>query len=276
MLPQGNARRAALDSGAEASSPEIEEPAPAAGPPSAVAAPRRSTPDLRRPPPEPRRRVAKAAAWVPAGLSQVPGFLRGHTLVIGAILLAALAIGGYFVLSTRTTSVAVTMPTAPASSPPTTGSPSARPEAGPPIQVHVLGAVVRPGVVRLRAGARVHDALAAAGGLLPQADPGALNLAGVLSDGSQILIGTKGSPRGEVNQSGTPTLGGGTPAGQRLDLNSAVEKELEQLPGIGPVTAKKIVDWRVQHGRFAAVEQLQEVPGIGPKTFSELAPYVRV
>jgi competence protein ComEA len=148
--------------------------------------------------------------------------------------------------------------------------------------VHVLGAVVRPGVVSLPAQSRVLDAINAAGGLRRRANPGDLNLAQVLADGEQVLIGTKAEPAGEVRQGGGPATrrGAGSTAtrgGQaQLDLNAATEAELETLPGIGPVTAAKITAWRDEHGRFTRVEELQEIDGIGPKTFAQLADHVRV
>lgn len=146
--------------------------------------------------------------------------------------------------------------------------------------VHVLGAVRQPGLVRLGVGARVADAIAAAGGLGPDADPGELNLAAPLVDGAQVLIGTVKEPRGEVrgaspggSASGTVAPGGG--AGP-VNLNTATVDQLDGLPGVGPVTAQAILAYRTKHGRFTRVEELQEVDGIGPKTYAQLASHVTV
>jgi competence protein ComEA len=163
-------------------------------------------------------------------------------------------------------------------------TPVPTPSGGPSAQilVHVLGAVVRPGVVSLPAQSRVLDAIDAAGGLRRRANPGDLNLAQVLADGQQVVIGTKADPAGEVRQGGGASTRRGTGStatrgGQaQLDLNAATEAELETLPGIGPVTAAKITAWRDEHGRFTRVEELQEIDGIGPKTFAQLAEQVRV
>jgi competence protein ComEA len=134
----------------------------------------------------------------------------------------------------------------------------------------------------------VQDAVDAAGGLRHEADPAELNLAQLLVDGQQVVIGTERKPTGEVRgNGGAPEAGAagsggaGTSAGPpgsgaALDLNRATAAELEDLPGVGPVTAAKIASWREQHGRFSRVEELQEVDGIGPKTYAEIAPHVRV
>ena len=147
--------------------------------------------------------------------------------------------------------------------------------------VHVLGAVKRPGLVELAAGARVQDAIEAAGGLRPGARLGDLNLAQTLADGQQLVIGQTGDESelrgGAGSTSGTaPGAGGAAPPAALLDLNAASVGELETLPGVGPVTAAKIVTWREEHGRFSRIEELQEVAGIGPKTYAEIAPHVRV
>jgi competence protein ComEA len=141
------------------------------------------------------------------------------------------------------------------------------------------------------------DAIEKAGGLGSDADPGDLNLAQLLSDGQQVLIarrsgaqqsgaqqsGAGGSAtRSEVRGSGPGPPGGvssgsGAESGaSNVNLNAATATQLETLPGVGPVTAAKILAWREQHGRFSRVEELQEVPGIGPKTYAEIAPHCRV
>lgn len=154
------------------------------------------------------------------------------------------------------------------------------------MRVAVLGAVRHPGVVQLSSGARVSDAIEKCGGLAPGADPGELNLAAILNDADQLIIGTKQHPRGEVRSgtesaAGTAPAGGGTggataAASAKVDLNTATAAQLDTIPGVGPVTAQKILQWRTQHGRFSSVSELQEVDGIGPKSFARIADYVRV
>ncbi len=145
------------------------------------------------------------------------------------------------------------------------------------IAVHVAGAVRRPGVVRLRRGARVADAVEAAGGAAPEAALDALNLARPLSDGDQVVVPLPGvtSPVMPAAGVATPGNGGRRPDG-RLDLNRASADELEELPGIGEVLAARIVAWREQHGPFTSVGELREVPGIGERIFQKLADLLSV
>lgn len=141
---------------------------------------------------------------------------------------------------------------------------------GTGVVVHVIGQVVNPGVVHLPTGARVTDAITAAGGATAAADVSAVNLARVLVDGEQILV-----PRpGEVVTPPQRVAGGAADA--LTDLNSATLTELDALPGIGPVLAQRILDWRAAHGRFADVEELAEVPGIGDSVLAGLRERVRV
>lgn len=142
----------------------------------------------------------------------------------------------------------------------------------PALRVHVLGAVASPGVVEVLEGAIVQDAVLAAGGLALDADPAELNLAAPVGDGQQIIVGTTSNPRGDVvNQ---PAAAGSAGPGAPINLNSATVADLEQLPGVGPVTAAAIIDWREEHGKFTTVADLQEVTGIGPKSFAKLEPLV--
>jgi competence protein ComEA len=146
-------------------------------------------------------------------------------------------------------------------------------EAPASVVVSVVGLVARPGLVTLPAGARVADAVEAAGGLLPEADPASVNQAAVVTDGQQIAVGVPGAP---------PAAGGGPPdsgpagSGGPVDLNTATVAELDALPGIGPVLAQRIVDHRTEVGPFGSVEDLDDVPGIGPTTAADLADLVTV
>ena len=146
-----------------------------------------------------------------------------------------------------------------------------------PLMVHVNGAVAQPGVYTLPPGSRVQDAIEAAGGFLDEADEGSLNLAAVLEDGSQITAlshqPTQQPPpepttitRGESILLTTPSRSP-TPVGQRVNINTATQEELESLPMIGPVLAKQIIDYRQANGPFKKIEDIVDVPGIGPKTF---------
>lgn len=156
-----------------------------------------------------------------------------------------------------------------------TASPGSAP--GLALVVHVVGLVVRPGVVRVPDGSRVADAIRAAGGLRPGARGITLNLARRLVDGEQLVVSRGAARAGEgqggaaVTASQSATVGDGP-----LDLNSATLEQLESLPGVGPVLAGRIVEWRVAHGRFSSVEELGEVTGVGDKTLANLAPRLRV
>lgn len=159
-----------------------------------------------------------------------------------------------------------------AGQPPAPGSP------GPEVVVAVAGTVVRPGVVSLPAGSRVDDAVRAAGGLAPGADPGLLNLARVLVDGEQVLVGVEPPPgaAGAGGSAPADSSPGSATAGGLLDLNAASIAELDDLPGIGPVLAQRIADWRTENGRFASVDQLREVTGIGESKYADLEGKVAV
>ncbi|WP_435771078.1 helix-hairpin-helix domain-containing protein, partial [Nocardioides sp. SYSU DS0651] len=145
------------------------------------------------------------------------------------------------------------------------------------VTVDVAGKVRRPGIVVLDQGARVADALRAAGGARRGVDLTSVNLARVLVDGEQIVVG---APPGAqpVAPGAPPASGGGAPApgGPLVNLNTASQAELETLPGVGPVTARSILAWREQHGGFSSVDELLEVDGIGDKTLATLTPHVTV
>ena len=249
--------------------------------------------------------AARAAPGATVGVEDLEApqrFTRWHLAVVAVVLLVGMVWGGWSWVRSRPEAVAAVPAVQPAvqtaevpsaaaatvatSVPPTAvATPGSAPSAPGPV-VHVLGAVVRPGLVRLEAGARVQDAIRAAGGLRPDADPDELNLAQPLEDGVQIVVGTRKHPEGEVRSgsggSGGSATGSGGSSGAgtapvaAVDLNAAGAEQLETLPGVGPVTAQKILDWRQQHGRFTSVTELQEVDGIGPKTYARIAPRARV
>lgn len=236
-----------------------------------------------RPEPEPDHQEVELLDELPP----VPRFSRWHVKVVATLLVLGLLTGGWLLLRARPVAVAspgAVVLTPPSASPAASTGPTPGPSATarPTLVVHVLGAVRKPGLVALPDPSRVQDAIKAAGGLTSSADAGELNLAQLLTDGQQVVIGTTRRPSGEVRDGGAAGGGGvggggGTGSnGSTVDLNRATAAQLEELPGIGPVTADKIVAWRTEHQRFSRVEELQEVDGIGPKTYAQIAPHVRV
>ncbi len=140
--------------------------------------------------------------------------------------------------------------------------------------VHVVGAVRRPGLYRLRDGARVADAVRRAGGASAKADLGGLNLAAPLVDGAQVLVPARvsvasGGVTDGVGRTSPPSAVGAGPT-QKLSLSSATAEQLDELPGVGPVTAQKILDYRAEHGFIRSVDDLDAVPGIGPARIEQL------
>lgn len=141
------------------------------------------------------------------------------------------------------------------------------------IVVDVSGKVRRPGIQRLPAGSRVADALRAAGGVRPGTDTEGLNRARLLMDGEQVLVGAS-APPAAAPQDGPPAAAPTTPAGP-IGLNTATVDQLDTLPGVGPVLAQHIVDYRTEHGGFRSVDELREVNGIGDRRFEDLQNLVR-
>jgi competence protein ComEA len=219
------------------------------------------------------------------------GITAHHVTVVALVVATVLALGAWWAMRARpepVTALPVTesigtpasgTPAAPSASSTaaTTTSPPASPSA-PPVVVHVAGRVRRPGIVTLPAGSRVVDALQAAGGSRKGTDLAGLNLARPLADGEQILVGA-GVPVAP-SVAGTPlapTADGSAAGGSALvNLNTATSAELEELPGIGPVTAASILQWRTEHGRFTSVEELLEVSGIGEARLADVRDLVTV
>ncbi len=133
------------------------------------------------------------------------------------------------------------------------------------VVVHVVGAVRRPGLLRLPEGSRVDDAIEAAGGAGRKAALELVNLAAPVADGQQVVVPVAGPAGAGGAWTATPPASEG-----RVRLNSATLEELDRLPGVGPVTAQKILDYREEHGAFASVDELDAVPGIGPGRLEEL------
>ena len=130
--------------------------------------------------------------------------------------------------------------------------------------VHVAGAVNRPGLYELDDGSRIDDAIAEAGGAKPKAALELVNLAAPVADGQQVLVPARGTPAASGVESGPAAPGG------KVSLNSATIEQLDALPGIGPVTAQQIVDFRETNGGFGSIEELDAVPGIGPARLEQL------
>jgi competence protein ComEA len=224
--------------------------------------------DEPRPSPHPR--------WFESTLGRlrpwVEWFGAGRLLATGLTVLAVV-IGGWWLLRAPTppteaglpfarasTSGAATVPT-----PPSASTVPAR------LVVHVAGAVAHPGIYELAGDARVHVAIEAAGGALPEASPGSLNLAAPLTDGERVYVPLVGEVVPPPAQPGSPS----SPPGP-LDLNRATAEELDDLPGIGPATAAAIVDHRANNGPFASVDDLEAVRGIGPAKLDAIRELVRV
>jgi competence protein ComEA len=192
---------------------------------------------------------------------------RRSAVAIGVVALAAI-LAGWWLLSGRPH--ASTPPSSPLAAPATSASshpPATR------VVVDIVGKVRHPGVYRLPDGSRVDDALEAAGGALPGVDLSQLNLARKVADGEQVAVGVSGAA-GTVGPPGTGAASGAASA--PIDLNTATVQQLDTLPGVGPVLAERIVDWRTEHGRFDSVDQLQEVSGIGPSRLADLRSLVTV
>lgn len=234
-----------------------------------------------------RRRLAPGrvlAGLVPEPLRGPVGLGPAHLAVVAVLVAVGLAVTCWWVVrgdaepAPGVEPAALVAPATGPASPAALATPAPEETAGGAVSagsvtVDVAGEVRRPGIAVLDAGSRVVDAIAAAGGARRGVDLSSLNLARVLVDGEQVLVGeAAGAPAAAVAVPGATA----PPAGALVDLNTATVAELELLPEVGPVTAQAIVTWRDEHGGFTAVEELLEVDGIGDKTLATIAPHVTV
>lgn len=185
---------------------------------------------------------------------------RNRVLILAAVGLALAGAVAIFALRWRTPAPIVIEPAAPS---PTPG----------PMQIYVSGAVARPAVYDLPAGALAQDALRAAGGPLPEADLNVINLARPLQHGDQVYVPLVGELPPPLPDGSQPVE---NESGGLVNINTADQAELESLPGIGPATAQAIIEYRQLYGPFPDAQAIQEVPGIGPATFAEIAPFIVV
>lgn len=197
--------------------------------------------------------------WLPGGRSGTGRRRWAFAGVLAAVVV--LVLGSVALLGGRP--VPEPPPALPSAKPAGEAPARASPQAG--LVVSVIGRVRSPGLVTVPQGARVADVLRAAGGADPGADLAALNLARRVADGEQLAVGIP-----------APAAAGDAPAGGKVDLNSATASQLDTLPGVGEVMAKRIVQWRTDHGGFTKIEQLRDVSGIGESKFESLRDQVTV
>lgn len=227
-----------------------------------------------------RRRLAQLAASFDSQLPAIdepvavrPRVEIPYVRALAAVAVAASVLLVWWLLSARPTTTEPATPLAfPASSPAPAGDPPAKSAPGAEIVIDVVGKVRRPGIVTVPKGSRVYQAIKAAGGLKGKVDVASLNMARELTDGEQILVGLE--PVGGFDPAAPASAAGGAPG--KVNLNTATTEQLDELPGVGPVTAQAILTWRKNNGRFAAVDDLLEVKGIGEATLAELRDLVTV
>jgi competence protein ComEA len=185
---------------------------------------------------------------------------RRHALAVAVVVLAALVVASRWVGAGAGEAAAPPRPLT---------LERATPATRPPVLVHVVGSVRRPGLYRLRDGARVADALSRAGGATAKADLALVNLAAPVADGTQVVVPRRAPPATAAPSSPAEPGAPGVPGGV-VHLNTATIEQLDTLPGVGPATAQRILDYREQHGAFATVDELDAVPGIGPARMEQL------
>jgi competence protein ComEA len=186
---------------------------------------------------------------------------RRQLLAGAAVAVVLLILAGRLLLRPGASASVRVAPVVPAG---TVASPSAAAKA---VVVDVVGAVRRPGLYRLTEGARIADALDRAGGATPRAQLELVNLAAPIADGEQIVVPRRGAAA--PTAAGGSGTASGTPTGP-VHLNTATLEQLDALPGVGPVTAQKILDYRQEHGAFGSVDELDAIPGIGPARLGQL------
>ncbi len=192
----------------------------------------------------------------------MPTISRRRAASYALAVLLLLAIGGRFALVGEDDQVRQQALRAPA------GALAAEKAPARILLVHVVGAVRKPGLYRLREGSRIADAIRQAGGTKPKAALELVNLASPIADGQQVLVPARGDPG--ATTAAASGVAGSAGVGGKIHLNSATLEQLDTLPGVGPVTAQKILAYRTEHGAFQAVEELDAVPGIGPARLEEL------
>jgi competence protein ComEA len=195
-------------------------------------------------------------------VSELPFALSRRRLLIAAGCLVLLLFLGSKLLSRPESTAGLAPPVAP---------PAEAAADAAVVVVDVVGAVRRPGLYRLEQGARIADAVARAGGAGPKADLALINLAAPLADGEQVIVPKRGAAGAAAPAvaAGSGASSGGLPTGP-VHLSTATLEQLDALPGIGPVTAQKILDYRQKHGAFTSVDELDAVPGIGPARLDQL------
>src|SRR4051812_48214176 len=204
----------------------------------------------------------------------MPEISRSQLVAYAAFAILVVALGVRFMHGQRPASATAGTPvaTAPGSGEHSPGAVQvARPAAARAV-VHVAGAVHRPGVYRLPAGARVQDAVDRAGGARPGGDVNAINLAAKVVAGQRVVVPSRGRGGGAAVAPSAGVAGPSTAGapGPPISLNSATAEQLDTLDGVGPATAQKIIAWRAQHGGFRSIADLGQVPGIGPKKLAAL------
>src|ERR1041385_1277146 len=194
----------------------------------------------------------------------MPEFLLQHRrhLLAAAVALVLLLLAAHLLLPAGTTTSAAPLPPPPGLGTGATEAPHAR------VVVDVVGAVRRPGLYRLEQGSRIADAIARAGGATPKAILAQVNLAAPLADGEQIIVPKRGAPGAAVP--GPASASGVGAPNAPVQLSTATLEQLDSLPGIGPATAQKILDYRTKHGAFSSVDEVDAVSGIGPKRLDPL------
>jgi competence protein ComEA len=254
-------------------------------------------PDAEEPATEPQESDTSLSRWLPeSATGPAPGWVSairadpGRAGVVGLGLVGAVAVLVTVFTLMRDDAPAVSSVKLPPVQMVSSGSPAPSaepPPPGAPVVISVVGLVHQPGLVTLEAGARVADALAAAGGPLDGADLVGLNMARRVADGEQVVVGISSPPGAPAMGSSIATPPGAGPAAgaageqspaadDAVDLNSATVEQLDTLPGVGPVTAAAIVAWRDTNGPFKGVDQLGEVDGIGPARLEKLRALVHV